>query len=1308
MVDGVIVLYDQNETSFTSNGLGYLPDATECTVIEELNGEFELEMEYPITGTRYDQIQHRRILYVKTNPYEDPQPFRIYNINKPIDGLVEVNARHISYDLSGYALPWISDGEGQKSSLPFATGPASAVENLPALVNQLNTGMQPFTYWTNSTEDYPRDPDDEKENQLKEPHWIFIDTPTTARNLLGTFTEKYKGEFKFDKFNVKFYGPVSGQSEDDTHYRGKDSGVVLRYGKNLTDLMQEEDSDKGMYTHIYPFWSGTIDVQDESESSSSTTKSKETVIELPNKLYPVNSSVDPGYKRIYVYDVTSDYTDELKSKDGLGHPSEETLKEMCDKLIKENKLGTPNITLTASFVQLSKSVEYSNLALLEKILLGDTVTVDFPKLDVKSTLKCTAIEYNVLTDEYKTITLGDERNTSGGVSSTIASTASLSASNSTAIAGSATKQDVYGKSYDTALSTTSENAVQNKVVTKAINNTNDQITNIRGDISNIITQIEGLTPGTGSITYGYSLPTGGNDGDAYVQLTSTPKDPTAIMTEGLIHNNFEVSNFTRSGSKFSFDISGTVDLTEENYAAVNIENLTPGREYRANFKINHNVPTSSLDSSYYYYRGAHWTRGFGFFINNSSNTKNINYVPTNADNHWFDNSFGINEMRGWEGELISVESTKSYIPSAKFQHIYKDTGEQSYDLYFTPNSDKACLQFVFDDMVDGASCDMTVSDFEITYAGMPIIDMNNPALSGSVFASSVWNDNWSADQGIVDSVPNASWTNWGGGYGESDVIFGFSFTESQEMDRLRLNAWEGIDATQIGKTVLRTLYLEGSMDNKAWNAEDKEWVNLLPSNSPINIDYGYNNIGHLYFNINKGTYHDIRCRFVNNGNGKVEALQCFLRDEIQNENHVKDLFFKCDGEWLVYPRDDDEYKTFGYGTEDPTEDTQNDIYAKLIGGSEPDTYDIDSIFYKVNSNWLPGPSGGGGGGGGREYLGDITPRVLAASPYITSSSYSTSWGTFYDWYAFNGVSPASYRNPQGNCWQGDGTNQWIQYQFNDPRYFTELELKCFSNYSGDWIGNIKVEGSSDGTNFTNILASGTTQQITAELAPTSEGGSGQESDIHISLDDTETWSYIRITFVEAMVVPYNPSCYLDEVYVYGGKDGGGGGSNSYSNLIDPPLTSDNDLWADEVVTVSSIIGQGFEAYTPFNGTKASTASGQGGWLPLASDGTPTLTVEFDSSRNFYCIKLELLNNGPAGVFSDVYIEGSSDGNTWNNILKDDSSVSFSLASGFNYYKYDLSGNGYKYFRIRGTSPFFYGSGQAHCIFSRVYIYGGIA
>lgn len=568
MVDGVIVLYDQNETSFTTNGLGYLPDSTECIVTEELNGEFELQMEYPINGLRYKEIQHRRILLVKTNPYEDPQPFRIYNINKPIDGLVEINARHISYDLSGYALPWIDDCEGRKSDLPFATGPASFMANFPNLVNQLNSDMPQFTYWTNSTEDWPRNPsggsEAEKENELKEPHWIFVDQPMNARNLIGQFTEKYKGEFKWDKFNVQFYGPISGQSEDDTRYRGKDSGVVLRYGKNLTDLMQEEDSDKGMYTHIYPYWSGSI----EYTKPNGEKGNKETVIELPDKLYPVFNDHTPDYKRIYVYDCTSDYTAELQSKDGQKYPSEETLREMCDKLIKNNKLGTPNITLTASFVQLSKSVEYKDLALLEKILLGDTVTVYFPDLDVDSTLKCTSVEYNVLTDEYRTITLG-EANTS--VSNTIANTASMSSSNSTAIAGSATKNDVFGKSYDTALSTTSENAVQNKVVTGAFNSTNGRVKSledccksVKGEISTIIETIEGL--GTGSITYGYSLPTGGNDGDVYLQIVDgsgdvLPSDMTGATWVGYTDNTCEYDPDTQR-----FEIASTGHWRYYNYS----------------------------------------------------------------------------------------------------------------------------------------------------------------------------------------------------------------------------------------------------------------------------------------------------------------------------------------------------------------------------------------------------------------------------------------------------------------------------------------------------------------------------------------------------------------------------------------------------------------------------------------------------------------------------------------------------------------------------------------------------------------------
>ena len=45
MVDSLIILYDHDEEAFTSNGLGALPDAASCTVTEERNGGYEVEME---------------------------------------------------------------------------------------------------------------------------------------------------------------------------------------------------------------------------------------------------------------------------------------------------------------------------------------------------------------------------------------------------------------------------------------------------------------------------------------------------------------------------------------------------------------------------------------------------------------------------------------------------------------------------------------------------------------------------------------------------------------------------------------------------------------------------------------------------------------------------------------------------------------------------------------------------------------------------------------------------------------------------------------------------------------------------------------------------------------------------------------------------------------------------------------------------------------------------------------------------------------------------------------------------------------
>lgn len=97
----MITLYPSTETAFETQGLGALPDAISCQVTEERNGAFELTIEYPITGLHYADISNRCIITAKPNPYDDPEPFRIYQISKPIGGRVKISAQHLSYDLTG-------------------------------------------------------------------------------------------------------------------------------------------------------------------------------------------------------------------------------------------------------------------------------------------------------------------------------------------------------------------------------------------------------------------------------------------------------------------------------------------------------------------------------------------------------------------------------------------------------------------------------------------------------------------------------------------------------------------------------------------------------------------------------------------------------------------------------------------------------------------------------------------------------------------------------------------------------------------------------------------------------------------------------------------------------------------------------------------------------------------------------------------------------------------------------------------------------------------------------------------------------
>ena len=363
MVDSLIILYDHDEEAFTSNGLGALPDAASCTVTEERNGGYEVEMEYPLTGSHFSDIQKRRILYVKPNPYDDPQPFRIYSITKPINGIVTVHAAHLSYDTSGSIV----------KLFPADAGSASAAMSY---LKNFSVPSTPFTFFTN----------------VGKSGTMSVPKPSSIRSLLGgsdgSILDTFGGEYLFDKWNISLL-----------ESRGSNRGVTIRYGKNMTDLEQEEN-DTDFYTGVYPFW------YSESEDGGLVTLSANDGI--------VNAPGNYDFVKIMPLDLSSeDFGKETTDSEGytttIEKPTEEELLAAAQKYIANNKIGIPKVSLDVSFVMLAQTEEYKDFARLETVKLCDTVTVEFEKLGVKTTAKCIKTVYNVLTDKYDSIELGEPK-----------------------------------------------------------------------------------------------------------------------------------------------------------------------------------------------------------------------------------------------------------------------------------------------------------------------------------------------------------------------------------------------------------------------------------------------------------------------------------------------------------------------------------------------------------------------------------------------------------------------------------------------------------------------------------------------------------------------------------------------------------------------------------------------------------------------------------------------------------------------------------------------------------------------------------
>lgn len=161
----------------------------------------------------------------------------------------------------------------------------------------------------------------------------------------------------------------------------------------------------------------------------------------------------------------------------------------------------------------------------------------------------------------------------------------------------------------------------------------------------------------------------------------------------------------------------------------------------------------------------------------------------------------------------------------------------------------------------------------------------------------------------------------------------------------------------------------------------------------------------------------------------------------------------------------------------------------------------------------------------------------------------------------------------------------------------------------------------------------------------------------------------------------------------------GGGSGGGEIVLSPIAVT------SQMVTASSTVGSNFEGYRAFNGQSCNLSTMQGGWLAGASDSSPYLKVDFGTAKTLRRLAVETANNANPDTTRAVYVEGSNDDNSWENILSSGNTASLEFVNGsYSEFAFDLNGNSYRYFRIRGTEPFFGGSFQYACCFSEVFIY----
>ncbi|MDR2832981.1 MAG: phage tail protein [Streptococcaceae bacterium] len=347
------ILHSENETNFSTLGLGVLRDATRGVVHEKRNGEFFLEMEYPIDGLHAEKIKENRILRVDAGHRLKAQRFDIKRINKTSDKKLQIYAEHVRYRAQG--LPLNHD--------IYIEGTAQTALN--RWKSEI-IGSHPFTVYSDVTTNAST-------------HWKIPDVADAGDALggvEGSILDRWHGEYLFDNFHIQLLSQ-----------RGRYANTILAYGRNITSLEQEKNI-ANTYTSIYPYATFHED-------------EKEIIKLLPEKIIDGKYINNYPSRKVQVVNLSDKFKDIKDFTDAK-------LRQYANAYLTENNVGLPSFSLTVKAIDLSKVLEYQEaISQREELELCDTVPLYYPSLGINDTAQVTGVVWNFISERYDEYEFGN-------------------------------------------------------------------------------------------------------------------------------------------------------------------------------------------------------------------------------------------------------------------------------------------------------------------------------------------------------------------------------------------------------------------------------------------------------------------------------------------------------------------------------------------------------------------------------------------------------------------------------------------------------------------------------------------------------------------------------------------------------------------------------------------------------------------------------------------------------------------------------------------------------------------------------------